>query len=74
MSHYRPSFLDPAQPDSSPTVIRTPSGVTFDAGDPALSAELGPGVRVIKQDRGIFDTLPLSLITTQTARGATRAG
>ena len=74
LSHYRPSFLDPAQPDSSPTVIRTPSGVTFDAGDPALSAELGPGVRVIKQDRGIFDTLPLSLITTQTARGATRAG
>lgn len=66
LSHYRPSLAEPARPDSSPTVVRTPSGVTFDAGDPALSAELGPGVRVIKQDRGIFDTLPLSLITTQT--------
>lgn len=66
LSHYRPSLVEPARPDSSPTVIRTPSGVTFDVGDPALSAELGPGVRVIKQDRGIFDTMPLSLITTQT--------
>lgn len=66
LNHYRPSLVEPARPDRSPTVIRTPSGVTFDVGDPALSAELGPGVRVIKQDRGIFDTLPLSLITTQT--------
>lgn len=35
--------------------------------DPALGAELYPkGERVTKQDRGIFDTFPLSLITTQT--------
>jgi uncharacterized protein YcbX len=39
----------------------------FDVADPALGAELCPGgVRVIRQDRGIFDTFPLSLITTQT--------
>ncbi len=66
LRHYRPSLVEPARPDKSPTVVRTPSGATFDVGDPALSAELGPGVRDIKQDRGIFDTLPLSLITTQT--------
>ena len=66
LSHYRPSLVEPARPDKSPTVVRTPSGATFDVADPALSAELGPGARVIKQDRGIFDTLPLSLITTQT--------
>lgn len=66
LSHYRPSLVEPAHPDRSPTVVRTPSGATFDVGDPALHAELGPGVSVIKQDRGIFDTLPLSLITTQT--------
>jgi uncharacterized protein len=66
MSHYRPSFLDPARPDKSPTVVRTPSGVTYEVTDPALAAELGPGVRVIKQDRGVFDTFPLSLITLQT--------
>jgi hypothetical protein len=34
--------------------------------DPALAAELGSGLRVIKQDRGVFDTMPLALITTQT--------
>ena len=67
MSHYRPSFVEPARPDKSPTVVRTPSGVIFDVTDSALGAELCPGgVRVIKQDRGIFDTFPLSLITTQT--------
>lgn len=67
MIHYLPSFVDPARPDKSPTVVRTPSGVLFDVADPALGAELCPGgARVLKQDRGIFDTFPLSLITTQT--------
>ena len=33
--------------------------------DPALAASLGEGVRVIKQDRGVFDAMPLSLITTR---------
>jgi uncharacterized protein len=67
MSHYRPSFVEPARPDTSATVVRTPSGVLSDVADPALAAELDPrGARVIKQDRGIFDTFPLSLITTQT--------
>ena len=38
--------------------------------DAGLAAELHPrGARVIKQDRGIFDTFPLSLITTQTIAG-----
>jgi uncharacterized protein len=66
LSHYRPSLVEPARPDRSPAVIHTPSGGIFDVGDPALHAELGTGVSVIKQDRGIFDTMPLSLITTQT--------
>jgi uncharacterized protein len=67
MNHYRPSFVEPARPDESPTVVRTPAGVLFDVADPALGAELCPGgARVIKQNRGIFDTFPLSLITTQT--------
>jgi uncharacterized protein len=67
MNHYRPSLVEPGRPDKSPTVVRTPSGATFDVTDPALAAELCPnGVRVIRQDRGIFDTFPLSLITTQT--------
>ncbi len=70
MSHYRPSFAEPDRPDQSPTVVRTPSGGTFDIADPALGTELCPGeARVIKQDRGIFDTFPLSLLTTQTIAG-----
>jgi len=66
---YRPSFLEPARPDASRTVVRTPAGQEFEVADPALAAELGSGVRVIKQGRGVFDTLPLSLITTRTVHG-----
>ena len=67
LNQYQPSFLDPVRPDKSPTVVRTPSGATFDIADAALGEELCPGgVRLIRQDRGIFDTFPLSLITTQT--------
>lgn len=67
MHHYQPSFVDPSRPDKSPTVVRTPSGKVMDISDPNLGSALYPsGVRVIKQNRGIFDTFPLSLITTQT--------
>ncbi|MEZ5330594.1 MAG: MOSC domain-containing protein [Thermoanaerobaculia bacterium] len=64
---YHPSFLEPDRPDRSPTVVRTPSGARFDVTDPALAALLAPaGARVLRQDRGIFDAFPLSLITRPT--------
>ncbi len=67
MSQYFPSFTDRSKPVTSPTVVQTPSGVVLDIADPALVSELCPtGARVIRQSRGIFDTFPLSLITTQT--------
>ena len=67
MGHYRPSFTDPSQPNKSRTVVTTPLGETLDVTDAALGAELSRGgMRVMKQDRGIFDAFPLSLITTQT--------
>lgn len=67
MHRYCPAFVDPSQPDKSPTSVTTPAGVVFDVTDPALAADLDPrGVRVIRQNRGVFDTFPLSLITTQT--------
>jgi uncharacterized protein len=69
MARYRPWFAQPGRPDASLTLVRTPSGGEFDVADPALAAELGPGVRVIKQDRGVFDTMPLSLLTTQALAG-----
>lgn len=69
MGHYRPRFVEPERPDESPTVVRTPSGRELDVVDPALAAELGPGVQVIKQHQGVFDTMPLALITTGTVAG-----
>ena len=67
MNHYRPFFTDPDQPDTSRTIVQTPSGGEYDVTDPALGAELFPGgVQVIRQNRGVFDTFPLSLVTTQT--------
>lgn len=66
MRHYRPWFVEPDEPDTSPTRVRTPAGSELDIVDPALAAELGHDARVIRQGRGVFDTFPLSLITTQT--------
>ena len=67
MQHYQPSFVDPSQPDKSPVVVRTPSGKVMAIDDPDLASVLYPrGVQVIKQNRGVFDTFPLSLITTRT--------
>ena len=66
MGRYRPSFVDPSRPDASRTVVHTPAGAALEVIDPALAAELGDGVRVIKQDRGVFDAMPLSLVSTQT--------
>lgn len=67
MNHYRPSFVECDRPDKSPLVVRTPSGCVLDVADAALALELySSGARAVKQDRGAFDTFPLSLITTQT--------
>src|SRR4051812_1467204 len=67
MSYYRPSFSEPARPDKSPLIVRTPSGAVFDVADPVLATELCPsGAQAVKQDGGTFDTFPLSLIAIQT--------
>jgi hypothetical protein len=66
LNHFMPFFTDPDRPDRSPTRVRTASGDAFDVADPALAAQFGPAVRVIRHDRGVFDTFPLSLITLQT--------
>ena len=63
---YEPRFADPSEPDTSATFVRTPSGSDLEVVDPALAEELGWGARAIKQNRGIFDTMPVSLITAQT--------
>jgi uncharacterized protein YcbX len=65
MLEHVPRFVDVNRPDKSRVVVRTPGDSEHDVIDPALAASLGDGVRVIKQDRGVFDAMPLSLITTQ---------
>jgi uncharacterized protein len=72
LAHYRPWFAAPDRPNASAVLVRTPSGGVLDVADPALAAELGPGVCVIKQDRGVFDTMPLSLLSTQALAGLGR--
>ena len=50
---------------TSRPVVPGPAGDELDVLDPALAASLGEGVRAIKQNRGVFDAMPLSLITTR---------
>jgi uncharacterized protein YcbX len=69
MWHYTPFFAQPERPDKSQTMVRTPAGEELDVTDPALAEQLGGGVRLIKQNRGVFDIAPLSLISTQTVAG-----
>ena len=73
MARYRPWFTDASLAEKSPLMVRAPTGADYDILDPALGKALQPdGVRVIKQDRGIFDTFPLSIITTQTIASLAR--
>jgi uncharacterized protein YcbX len=69
MAHFRPSFIDPGEPDASRIVVSTPGGNEVDVLDPALLEELGGSARPIKLNRGLFDNSPLSLTTTQTVAG-----
>jgi uncharacterized protein YcbX len=61
---YRPRLVEPDRPDRSAIVVATPSGRDLDIADRQLAAELGAGVGLIKQDRGVFDSAPLSLLST----------
>ena len=67
MHLYMPTLTEPERPDKSPATITTPLGKIYAVTDPELGEELYPsGVHPIKQQRGIFDTFPISIITTQT--------
>jgi uncharacterized protein YcbX len=72
LAHYRPRFTEPDRPDASRTLVRTPSGDEVDVADPGLASELGPGVTVIRESQGVFDVMPLSLLTTQSLAGLGR--
>lgn len=70
---HRARYAEPDDPEHSATRVRTPDGRDHDVADPALAAGFGLGdVRVMRQDRGVHDTFPLSLLTTQTLAGLGR--
>jgi uncharacterized protein YcbX len=60
-----PRFVRPERPDASRVVVRTPAGDEVDVVDLAESL----GARVIKQNRGVFDAMPLSLLSVGAVAG-----
>lgn len=69
MLRYRPALRDRSRPDGPELLVQTPRGAERDVIDPVLAAELAPGARAIKLDRGVFDTLPISLLSRQSVSG-----
>ncbi len=64
MCRYVPRLDDAARPDKSPITVVTPDGLSYDVADPTLAEEIGHGVRVMRLDRGAFDAMPVSLISS----------
>ncbi len=62
---YEPYFAELENVEASKTMVRTPDRSELEVADPALAAQFGDGVRVMKQYSGVFDVMPLSLLTTQ---------
>lgn len=70
---YRPEHDDPSRPDTSTVTVTAPDGRRLPLTDPGLAAELGgDGVRLLHRSAGVFDALPLSLLTTATVAGLER--
>jgi uncharacterized protein YcbX len=66
---HQPRFTNPADVESSTTIVRTPDGAELEVTEPQLAQRLGEGVRVMKVYSGVFDTFPLSLLTVQSVDG-----
>jgi uncharacterized protein YcbX len=66
MCRYTARLDHADRPDKSTVTVRTPADDLLSLTDPALAGELGAGMRVMRLDRGLFDAMPVSLITTAT--------
>ncbi|MCB8984755.1 MAG: MOSC domain-containing protein [Ardenticatenaceae bacterium] len=68
---YTPQFTYPADVRNSGIAVQTPNGRSLPITSPDLQAELaqayGHDVRLIHIGRGVFDSLPLSVMSTATA-------
>ncbi|MGK7861911.1 MOSC domain-containing protein [Falsiroseomonas sp. E2-1-a4] len=65
---YRPRFSTPEDTRLSPVEVTAPDGAAFDLRDAALAARLSAGSgktsALIQMGRGVFDQMPVSIITT----------
>lgn len=65
---YRPRFLNPEDTRASAVEVTAPDGAAFDLRDAALAARLSEGSgkpsALIQMGRGVFDSMPVSVITT----------
>ena len=68
---YAPQFANPEDVRNSAIVVQTPNGRSLPITSPDLHAELaqayGRTIHLIHIGRGVFDSLPLSVISTATA-------
>ena len=66
MCLFSARLRDPDRPEASTVDVRTPDGTELTVTDPLLPDLIGSGLRLMRLNRGTFDTLPMSLITTAT--------
>jgi uncharacterized protein YcbX len=76
MVRYEPYFVRPEDPINSPLRVKTPAGRDVALESDELRQELvqayGYDVHLIKIKRGVFDSMPLSLLSLATARALGR--
>ena len=67
---YVPNFADPADPTASVIMVQTPEGHEIEIEDEALLTEVqalyGKAAHLVQSNRGNFDSLTVSMITTAT--------
>lgn len=73
---YQVELESPERPDASGVLVHPPErDASYRVDDPELAARLGAGVQVTRLRRGLYDSMPLSLISTGTvAELCERAG
>lgn len=68
MALHRASFADPGAPRTSAVLIETPDGAAVPLHDPLLLGHLeaaaGEPVGLLQVARGIYDAMPISIVTT----------
>jgi uncharacterized protein len=65
---HRATFADPGAPKTSAVLVETPDGAAVPLHDPMLHAHLeaaaGEAVGLLQVARGIYDAMPISIVTT----------